>query len=272
MALGTIGSALAASAISAGVQYGASKLMGGGSSGSTSAPVANFEPMGFKGGGLRASFDPDSGGYVVRADPTRIGYVDSIAGLYGKQGADLGGLRARVAPGISDLREARLAEIEDARARSVGNLRDNLARRRVLGSSFGQDTIARTEAEFGGMREKAAAESFLQELDLTNNLLQQEFTAQRSAFQTRLDELNLQAEIASKLTSGATTQMGANARLLAELNAKEAAGAGRFFGQTFQPVFSKIGEGATALFKSGVGSGAGGGAYMMGSTPVPLIA
>src|SRR5690606_4802425 len=117
-------------------------------------------------------------------------------------------------------------------------LRENLARRRVLGSSFGQDAISRAESEFAGQRERVAAESFLAELEATNNLINQEFAARRQSFQTGLDELNLQAEIATKIATQASDQLGANARLEAALLAKEAEGRGKFFGETFGPLTS----------------------------------
>jgi hypothetical protein len=158
-----------------------------------------------------------------------------------------------VAPGVSDLRASRLEEIENARLSAVGNLRDNLARRRVLGSSFGADAVTRAEAEFAKEKERVAAESFLQELELTNNLMQQEFTARRGQFQTGLDELNLEAQIATALAGKATDVLGKNAQVEAMLLAQSQAGAGKFFGQELAPL---IKQGVTAA--AGMNFGGGG--------------
>lgn len=248
MALGTLGTALAGSAITAGANFGLSKLFGG-KSGSAQAPLTAFQPPSINAGGL-------SGGTSLTASPERMGLVNNVAGLFGKQAGEFAALRDSVAPGISQLRATRLAEIEDARRSSVGNLRDNLARRRVLGSSFGNDAIARAEAEFGGARDRVAAESFLQELELTNNLINQQYEAARGEFNTGLNELNLQADIATKLAAGATAQLGANARVLAELNAKEQAGSGKFFGENFQPVTKALGNYMSDMFsKPNLGGG-----------------
>jgi hypothetical protein len=234
-------STVLAAAATAGVNYGASKLFG-----KKTDTSPNFAAPGFTAGGLSAM--SGNGGFRIIPDAERLGLVQGISSGFGEQADILGGIRASVAPGMSELRAQRLGEIENARSSAIGNLRENLQRRRVLGSSFGQDTISRAESEFAGQRDKVAAETFLQELDMTTQVLQQEFQARRSSFQTNLDELNLQADLAAKLTAGATAQLGANARLEASLSAQEAAGAGKFFGQTFEPVGKAIGKGFGNLF------------------------
>jgi hypothetical protein len=232
---------LIAPAIGAGVTFGAQKLFGG-SSGSPTAGLESFRPTGFQGGGFGTSFG--SGGLTITPTAERLGLVGGLRDSFGGLAGELGGLRSRVAPGMSDLRAARLGEIESARSSAVGNLRDNLARRRVLGSSFGQDALSRAEAEFGDIKGKAAAETFMQEIEMTNNLINQQFAAARGQFQTGLDELNLEAGIASGLAAKATDTMGKNAQFLAALTAQEAAGAGKFFGETFRPVGKAIGDAA----------------------------
>jgi hypothetical protein len=250
--------------VSAGVQYGLGKLFGG-KSGSAQAPLSNYQSPGFSAGGLKASADA-SGTYTVTPSKGRMGYVTGVADQYGAQADELAALRARVAPGISELRASRLSEIENARQSAIGNLRENLQRRRVLGSSFGNDALARAEAEFGKERERVASESFLQEIGLTSDFVAQEYNARRSVFQTGLDELNLQADIATKLTTGAATQLGANARTLAQLNAAEQAGTGKFLGQTFAPVGSAIARNLTggadpSGWTNGIPQGVGLGGY-----------
>jgi len=257
MALGTIASLVAAPLISAGVSYGASKLFGGGgSSGSTSAPLQNFKPSGFNAGGLGTSFGAD-GNLTITPTAERLGAVRGLQDVFGNLAGELGGQRGLVAPGASALRASRLGEVESARASAIGNLRENLQRRRVLGSSFGADALSRAEAEFGQQKERVAAESFLQEFELTNQLINQQFGALRGQAQTGLDELNLQADIAAKLSGAATGALAANARTLSELNAKEAAGQGKFFGDLIQPVAKGIGDAGGKALSSFLSSGAG---------------
>jgi hypothetical protein len=55
--------------------------------------------------------------------------------------------------------------------------------------------------------------------------------------------MNLQADVATKLTAKATETMGQNARLMAQLNVLEQQAAGKFFGDALQPVSKGIGAG-----------------------------
>ena len=242
--------ALAPSVISAGASFGLSKLFGGGKK-----ETPQFQPPpGINAGGLTARFR--RGGVNVTSSAERQGFVGGLAATFPEQAGQIGELREQVTPGFGRLTTSRLQQVENARRSSVGNLRENLQRRRVLGSSFAADALTRAEAQFGQQAEQVAAESFLQELDLNQQLVQQEFTARRGEFQTNLDELNLQADIATKLATGATQTLGENARLKAELDAKGQEGAGRFFGQTFQPLIDKLGEIGGGLIGGALGGAA----------------
>lgn len=251
--------------ISAGVSYGASKLFGGGGGlGSYAEPLQNFQPVGINAGGLTSSFGQD-GNLTVTPSANRMGQVQNIAGTFSTLADRIAAMGATVAPGVSDLRRARMTEIDNAQTAAIGNLRENLQRRRVLGSSFGQDALARADVAFAQAKDRVAADTFLQELDLSSQFLNQEFAARRSSFQTILDEMNLEADVALKLTAKATETLGANARTLALLNAQDAAGRGKFFGDTFAPLFKGIGQGFGNIF-----GGSGGGKTILDSMPANI--
>lgn len=248
-----LAAALPAVASSA-ASFGLSKLFGGGDASPTDK-LNKFKPTGINGGGLSSSMDGDN--LTITPSAQRLGLVNSLSLGFGSEADALSGLRGSVAPGASRIRSAfenlgstRLQQIEDARKAAIGNLRENMARRRVQGSSFGQDALTRAEIEFARAKEEASAETatqtaqtYLQELEATNQLIQQEFAARRGQFETGLNELNLQADIATKLASGATQQLGANARLEAELSAKEQAAKGKFFGDSvISPISKAIGS------------------------------
>jgi hypothetical protein len=209
------------------------KLFGGDKD--VSEPFKNFRPTDINAGGLTSTFAGNS--INVSANPERSAAVGGVASTFGNQANQLGALRQQVVPGFSALRDARLGEIESARLSSIGNLRENLARRRVLGSSFGADAMSRAEAEFGQQKSRAAAETFLQELEATTNLLNQEFTARRGQFQTGLDELNLEANLAAGLAGKATDVLAKNAQIESQmlmeqnkLASSEASGFGKMIG------------------------------------------
>lgn len=190
--------------------------------------VQKFQPTGFSGGGLTAT--PNGNTISVTPDNARTGLIGNIQSTFTNLANETAGLRASVTPGFGDLTRARLAEIESGRQKAIGNLAQNLQNRRIFGSSFGQASLAQAEREFAQAREKARSESFLQELDANNQLLQQEFQARAASFQTALDELNLEAQIGTQLSTQATSELGANARLQAQLDAQSASGFGKLLG------------------------------------------
>src|SRR3990167_5948989 len=113
--------------------FGLSKLFGGGQKNPVT-PLQEFRPTGINAGGLRSTFSGGDIGITPSAD--RLGFIEGLSRTFPEQASELARLRESVSPGISGLRTSRLAEIENARRSSIGNLRENLSRRRVLGSSF----------------------------------------------------------------------------------------------------------------------------------------
>lgn len=98
------------------------------------------------------------------------GLRGGVSGLRG----ELTALRGEVRPGFGRLTESRIAGLRDQQRRSVGNLREELSRRRVAGSSFATREISALESEFGRQEDFIRAESFLQELGATAALVGQE--------------------------------------------------------------------------------------------------
>lgn len=258
---------LIAPLVTAGVNYGASKLFGGGSSGNYADTLRGFQPAGLNAGGLSTSLD--GGNINVTPSAERLAAVGNIASAYGAQANELRALRNLVSPGVSALRDARLSALDSAREKAIGDLRTNLQSRRVLGSSFGQDTLARADAEFASRRSDAEAAAFLQEIDASSSLLDRETAAHRTAFQTGLDELNLEANLAAQLSGKATDAMASSSRTLAALQAQDDLYRGKFFGQMFEPAAKAIG-GSAGRFFGNLNFGGGSGGYSL--TPSGFVA
>lgn len=107
---------------------------------------------------------------------------------------DIDALRASIRPGFSQLRRARLEQVENARRRSIGTLRENLARRRVLGSSFADDAFSRTEREFADAKAAQEAQSFLEELAAGQQLTTQEMSVLAQGLQREFVEAGIAAQ------------------------------------------------------------------------------
>lgn len=226
MALGSLISGVLPAVASSAANFGLSKLAGGGEvSGQlfTPAPLPSINAGGFRGTGGN-----------IRITPERLALTEGIGEQFLSE-ADA--IRTLGGEGVEGLRALRLKEAEDARIRAIGNLKENLSKRRVLGSSFAQDAVSRAEIEAGRERERIQAQSALASLELK----ERERGRRRQAIQVQLEDLNLAAEVGLALSGRASSQLSDNARLIAELNAKGEAGRGQFLGELIAPVSRSIG-------------------------------
>lgn len=174
---------------------------------------------------------------------------------------DIRGLRQRVAPGFGELTQARLAAVRDARSRGIGNLRENLARRRVRGSSFGEGALISAEREFAQQEAEVRAQSVLEELDLTRQLISDETKFQTEGLLSQLTQLNFETGVATNFARTISDIQQRNAQAQFAAAQKAAAASGAFKEKAFE--FGGALLGATAGFALGgppgavVGAGVG---------------
>lgn len=180
------------------------------------SPRINFTPASFAGGGLTGSFANNT--YSVSPTGDRSAAVGGVANTFGQQAQDIGNLRQQFAPGFSALRQAQMTALNNNRTQGLGNLRDNLAQRRVLGSSFAQNSLATADQEYQQQIAQTMAQTFLTELSAQQQLIQQQYTAARGQFQSSLDEMNLEAGITTQLTGQATAALSSAATTQAQLD------------------------------------------------------
>lgn len=199
------------------------------------------------------------------------GFLPGIQEFFGEGLEATQGLLGQVKPGFGALTEARVSEILNRGSASRSNLRANLARRRVLGSSFAEDVLGRFDQQLAQDVGQAKAVSFLEELDATNQLinqrlsinvqnvdlqrdfLSQAFAAERGATQVELDEQNLLLQTGLSLLGKQADILASNAQLEAQLAAQGAQQAG--FGAGFGG-FGGGGSLLSNLFGGGGGSNA----------------
>jgi len=170
----------------------------------------------------------------IKSSPERQALIDSVSNLLKEGAGELEGIREQVKPGFSAFREAGLNAIGTRARQSIGNLRENLARRRVLGSSFAGDAIQRAEREFAQEEAEFASATTLQELDAFTQLTQQITNQQIAAVETQINELNLQLDVglalsgqaAQSITAASIQQQQNAAAFTSNLMSLGAAGAG----------------------------------------------
>jgi len=226
--------------------------------------------------------------------------IPQFENLFGGYSDRYGEMLGQVTPGFGRLTDARVLAINNARERERSNLRSSLNKRRVLGSSFADNSLQRQAMGFAQEEERARAQSFLEELDLTQKLTSDQlkidtanitattdaaikaFQAEAAANQVTIDEMNLFFQAASGMANTANQiaqQNAANAMQVAEMNAQGAGGFGSALGNilgtvggsVFGPIGSAIGgKIGSSLFGGGGGqlssfgnSGAFGASSMM---------
>ena len=108
----------------------------------------------------------------------------------------------------------------------MGNLRENLGRRRVLGSDFAQDAQGRVAAEFANEEANLRAQNFLAEFEMTQKLIDESYQLNRSSFQVMLDQIQAESEMALQMTTSVAASLGAHKTAQMQL-AAQAQAAGR---------------------------------------------
>jgi hypothetical protein len=258
--------------------------LGGGlaGTGNMSAPqmgapmnVMDLARSGGFGGNLNTPAFQFQGGQLSRAsvtNPNRL--VDSIDQLNAnaKQTGALRGniadLRSQVQPGFGRLTEARVTAVRNAGAESIGNLRESLARRGVMGSSFANDSEARVRLATSQDEQLARAEAFVSEMGMQLGLAQedrailgqqtavinQRATQIQGLLDRELNELGIAGNIraglnaaitqqASQMASLQALQMQTNAQLQGQASQQNAANQAGFAGLGTMGGVSLFGKG-----------------------------
>jgi len=144
--------------------------------------------------------------------------LSGISGAFKTQAGELGALKPLVEPGFGRLTESGIRAIRDARRSSIGDLKQNLARRRVSGSSFAGDDISRTNAEFAKKENEFASEAFIKELALSTQLINSQAQAEAQSFATFVDQSNLETGFATTLASGVSAILSNNAKIIGDMS------------------------------------------------------
>lgn len=131
------------------------------------------------------------------------GLNSSLSGVgttLGGLGKSLADLRSQVAPGMGRITQARVAAIQNAGAETLGDLRTQLQRRSIAGSSFANDSEARVKLATAQAVEQAQAQGILDEIGASVQITQAEMQNQAAV-------LGLGAEERANLAGAVTTYM-----------------------------------------------------------------
>lgn len=197
--------------------------------------LQRFKPTGFSSPGLSGTFANDR--FTLRRGAEAGEALADVGSLSQEQASAFRGLRGRVRPGFGELTRTRIDAIRSAGKRTIGNLREELGKRRVLGSTFASREIASEEARFGQIEEQSRAESFLQELALTGELIKEEFSSSISGVLEVLKQLNFETSIGAGLSANASSLINDNLTSQAEARAAQQAVGEDFLGTVLGFIF-----------------------------------
>ena len=169
------------------------------------------------------------GGALTRSE-TLQQTLENLSSQFGLRGAELAGLRGQLKPGFGALTTAAVGSIRDRGRGAIGNLRENLARRRVLGSSFAQDALTRAEAELSKKEAEVRAQTTLQEIEANIGLIDQEFTARANEFNVLLQQGNFEATLGANFIYGVNALMQQNQQFQQQMEAERSASRDRNIG------------------------------------------
>ncbi len=219
-----IGKAAIPGLASAGTGYLLDKLVGPSDS-DILAPLNQARGVanaGFAGGGLTGSRVGDR--FQVSGSPQRNAIISGMSGSLNDQAREFAALRSKWGSGTSDLRKSLFQEVDNNSRRTISDLKDNLARRKVAGSSFAADAIARAQNEFNQERNRIGQQLGLIELQAQQDLIGKQYQSTVTSYNAALQELNLQGDAAIKLATQGQAAISNLAGIQSELLAQSAGG------------------------------------------------
>ncbi len=273
-ALATAGSTLLGGVIDAGINLGANALFGGAGKAGNLAETAIGEsgPLNISAPGFTSTIEGDELSLI--RSPRLEGLLTDFQSAGDLGTGRLEGQLGLVEPGFGKLSQSTRDVFADARQRladqrraDVGNLKSNLERRSVLGSSFGDDTLTRRGLEFDQAQTELAnqeslqlAQNNIQELEasvqLINNI-QQNTQATTAAV---LQQFNIESEAAIQIADSVQKAASIQAALLTQLAILNAQGSGAaaagLVDAIGEPLGDLIGTGLETLGKTIFGANA----------------
>ena len=237
-----------ATAVGAGLTYlggqSASNSLRAGLADSAST-LRNYKPLNFTTPGYTGT--TNNGTFNLTRSPELNTALTGQSNAFGTAAAGFGNLLTQVQPGYDKLTASQLAENENKRRSAIGNLRENLQRRRVLGSSFAQDAVTRANLAYEQNAQQIEATNFINSLNASADLYSKQATAQANQFGTLLNQFNLESNIATNMTTSMNQISASNSQLLANLYADYAGAQASIGGAVMGAGLSVLGEGIGKL-------------------------
>lgn len=176
-----------------------------------------LSPVSFAGPGYGIGIDSTGNINMSRTGETQ-GWMDRILGGYNTDEQAYGELLSQIEPGFGRLTNARKDELRRMQEKAVGNLRDNLARRRIAGSSFGEQLVGSLQSEYAALTDKAIAESMVEELKMTSDVIGARTQARTQTIAQALDHIQFETNVGNQLLQTTQAALQQNSMAQVELS------------------------------------------------------
>jgi hypothetical protein len=173
-------------------------------------------------------------------------YLGSLGNVNAETTAGYDSMSRFIRPGsgtlsnaLADVYNAQRNRLGNSRSEAISNLRDSLSRRRLGGSSFASDSLARADAEYRTQENELAAQQAadqakvaLQEYELTRQNFEARQQARNNYILDSVKMLQVDAQTAAQIVSGINQSMSQSTALNAELMKQAAEASGGNFGSS----------------------------------------
>ena len=139
----------------------------------------------------------------VDRQPFTQGWLDNLWGSGTTADASYSDLLGQLSPGYGKLSEERQKALELEKRKGVGDLRAQLAKRRVLGASFATDQEASVAAEYDRLKDQARGESIVAELQQTQQVITERADTALKYTQQALQHAQFEGALQAGLMQGA---------------------------------------------------------------------
>jgi hypothetical protein len=165
-----------------------------------------FRPVSYTGPGHNINIDGGGNINMGRTAESQ-GFMDRLLAGLGNDENAFTELLSQIRPGFGRLSDMRGREVDQARERGVSNLRDQLAKRRVLGASFANDQIGSLERQYMMDKDKVLAEAWQQEMEATMQALTSRTQARNQTITTALNEIQFETGVGAQLLQQVSSSM-----------------------------------------------------------------
>ena len=175
-----------------------------------------FSPVNFKSNAYNVGLTKKGGSFTRTGEAQ--GWMDNLKRGTRTDEQGFNNLLTQLNPGFGRLSQATIARLEQAKRASVGNMREQFARRNLTeGSSFVADQLGSIRSEYDLLQQQAEAESMVKEMQMTGDVIMARGDARLKNISQAMQNMQFEGAMAAQLAQGVSKSMQDLTSMEAEL-------------------------------------------------------